>query len=353
MFVKKDLRKIPKILDDAVECPAGSNNNNYGNGNGNDNGNNEHRNKRSRVQEPLSELRLGRRKQEFQGKVKILCQPRYLSKLQNLQTLNMYDCAISNLDDMNNFLGQCPCIETINLGRNPLGMLQTDEFSQIVSLKRLWLDDCQITGMIPKSLFELPNLEELRMPNNHITEFPDPTTISTFSSSSTMMMISSKMKILCLDRNRITSIPSTFLNHLEDLEELYVRHNELTELTSMPSNLRILQVSSNQLTDLNILVNEMQQFIPGLETIIANGNQITHLPPNLFSKLKKLKRFVISHNPLESVPADFWHLQDSQSSTSPSSSSSSNCEIVWRPNELLSPPSSSGDEDTEMTPAME
>jgi Leucine-rich repeat (LRR) protein len=252
---------------------------------------------------------LGRRKQEFKGSLQILCQPQYLPKLQNLHSLNLYDCAISNLDSIGIF-GDCPSLEILNLGRNPLTSLP-DELAQVTSLKQVWLDDCKITGSLPTSLLELPNLEILRMPNNSITEVTND--ISKLQN----------LKVLCLDRNQLTDLPD--LSEMSQLKELLVRHNQLKKLPCLPLSLQLLHVSSNQLVELTM-------DCPALTHVYANGNQLTRLPANILTP--EIKRLVVSHNPITEVPDWFW---------------TATCDIVWQPNPNLTPPVG----DVEMTPAKE
>jgi Leucine-rich repeat (LRR) protein len=318
MFIKKDLRKIPKILDDAIECCP-----NKTNGKGSDI--EDHRDKRTKVQAPLSELRLGRRKQEFNGTVQILCQPKYLPKLQNLQSLNLYDCAISNLDGIGT-LSECPALEILNLGRNPLTHLP-DELSQVQnSLTQIWLDDCQLSGPLPACLLELPNLEILRIPNNQITEVP-----------ANITQKLRNLKVLCLDRNQLTSVPD--LSTLPKLEELLVRHNLLTQLMKLPTSLKLLHISSNQLTNLNSLVEESH--CPQLTHLFANSNQLASLPAGILLNHPLLQRLLVSHNPISKVPDEFW-------------GTTTECQVVWKPNEHLVESTVPEDEgDSEMPPATE
>jgi Leucine-rich repeat (LRR) protein len=312
MFIKKDLRKIAKILEDAVECVPTDNKDNKDN---DDDVDDPSRSKRPKIERPLQELRLGRRQQEFQGTVQILCQPKYLPKLQDLQSLNLYDCGIANLDSIS-VLGDCPNFEILNLGRNPLTTLP-DELCKVTSLQQIWLDDCQLAGALSQCLLNLPNLSLLRAPHNHITEIPASIAQCT------------QLKILCLDRNELTSLPEDLP---PQLEELLVRHNQLTELPkSLPPSLRILHISSNQLTELNSVADNCKE----LTHVYANGNQLTTLPEGLFEA--PLQRLVVSHNPIASVPPVFW--------------TQTECEIVWKPNPHLEP--SSEEEDAAMPPATE
>ena len=85
MFIKKDLRKIPHILADAA--PADEQTPRVD------------ENAAKRVKrDVLTELKLARRKAEFQGSLSVLCQPSNAPSLQNLVSLSVYDCDIKSLD---------------------------------------------------------------------------------------------------------------------------------------------------------------------------------------------------------------------------------------------------------------
>ncbi len=309
MFVKKDLRKIPKILEDAVDCTEDDNEDEPTTMV-------EPRVKRSKVETPLSVLRLGRRQQEFQGSVKILCQPRYLPKLHCLQNLNLYDCAITHLDGIG-VLKECRKLEILNLGRNPLSTLPEELSALSGSLRELWLDDCQLTGPLPHCVSQLQNLESFRASNNRLTQIPD--NISRLG----------RLKVLCLDKNPLEGLPED-LQGLRQLEELYLRHTGLQDLPRrLPArSLKILHLSSNPLTNVDVLLNA-----PGLKELTQlylNGCQLTSLPPGIVSQHPKLDRLVISHNPpLKHAPIDLWHAIRGKELVALIA------DIVWQPNPNL------------------
>jgi Leucine-rich repeat (LRR) protein len=331
MFIKKDLRKIPKILEDAVECDDNDDDDDDDNDDSNNNSATTSKNdegppkaaKRSKVEAPLSVLRLGRRKQEFEGSIRILCQPKYLPKLQELQNLNLYDCAISNLDGIG-LLQNCPQLRVLNVGRNPLTTLP-DELAKLSgSLKELWLDDCQLTGPLPPCVAELEHLESFRAPNNQITEIPD------------SLLQLKHLKVLVLDRNPLI-LPDDFRG-LVKLEELYLRQTNLAHLPRrLPTrSLKVLHASSNPL-----LTNVDSLLIGGgggggnicqeLTQLYLNGCQLSSLPPGIVSQHPKLERLVVSHNTptLRHAPIDLWHAIRGKELVEKS------VEIVWQPNPQL------------------
>lgn len=202
MFIKKDLRKIPRILADATpnndidDDPA------------------ERAVKRTK-RETLTELRLSRRNSEFNGSLKILCQPQNAPSLQHLVSLSLYDCQISSLNGIGMLASPvdgrdvcCPQLKELNVGRNPLSTLP-EELSSL-ALTELWCDDCQLTGVLPECITKLSKLQVLRVSNNKITEI------------TSEIRNLRELKTLCLDGNQIEHVPSE-LAELCDLQTLLLR----------------------------------------------------------------------------------------------------------------------------------
>ena len=209
MFIKKDLRKIPRILEDAaLEGDTEIRKDNYGS---------EPSSKRSK-RDVLTELKLARRSSEFNGSLKILCQPKNAPSLSNLVSLSVYDCQIKSLEGIG-FLGStvgnegkicCPNLKTLNLGRNPIQTLPKELSAFRRSLKELWCDDCNISGPLPSCVFQLDQLELLQMANNKITEIP--------SSIERLQ----RLKSLCMDRNEIVEVPRE-IGRMGSLEAIMLR----------------------------------------------------------------------------------------------------------------------------------
>ena len=287
-----------------------------------------------------------------------------------------------------------PNLETLNLGRNPLSDGIPAEMAKAQSLKHLWLDDCGLTGSLPRALLNLRNLVTLRVPNNNITDLPIGginRNIDEDDNDGTLNAVTplKHLKILCLDRNRLggggdngidmeekqgggtssasdstmlsssrkTVLPSNLAEWVPNLEELLLRHNQLSKLgvTEWPSALRILHVSSNRLIDLNELVpavadaddtneNSPSSLPSSLTHLYANGNRLERLPKGVLSNHPKLQRLVISHNPpLKELPDEMWKelglfSKDQEADTANGATHSSSCEILWQPNSNLKPP---------------
>lgn len=263
MFIKKDLRKITTILADAAD--------------------NDNDNDASSPSKLLLDLRLQKRKAEFKGSVKILCQPSNRQALSQLQSLSLYDCEIQSLQG----IGMLTTLQTLNVGRNPLTTVP-DDLSNLRSLQSLWLDDCSFEGEFPAPILKLTALRELRLSNNRLTNVP------------CNINILSRLAVLGLDNNRLTEVPNE-IQRLQELTTLLLRSNLLTELPNwrLP-NLQVLHCSSNQLTALpDTLVH-----CRALTHLYANSNRLTAIPTGL-DLVKSLQRINLSHNLIDHVPTAF------------------------------------------------
>ncbi|KAM7254391.1 hypothetical protein ACFE04_003771 [Oxalis oulophora] len=90
-----------------------------------------------------------------------------LLELRGLRTIGMTN---------NNFSGTLPlfnrivALRAIYLSGNQFyGEIPSDYFSKMVSLKKIWFSNNQLQGGIPSSVFQLPNLLELHLDNNHFS----------------------------------------------------------------------------------------------------------------------------------------------------------------------------------------
>ena len=399
MFIKKDLRKIHTIFDEAVDCGvydasiAGNDENDTSGGNRQSDP------KRTKRQEPLRILKLGRRKQEFEGSIKVLCQPSFVPKLNHLEVLNLYECDIHDLEGFGSmFETAAPNLETLNLGRNPLSTIP-DDFCKAKSIKHLWLDDCNLRGALPRPLLHMPNMESLRVPNNQITHLgiggidanvaKDQSEGEEFefefgdnNNKKTPVIPLVHLKILCLDRNMLggatkendgapvknnkesesenggestenmeedlpktsgngedgpsaTFLPSNLAEWAPNLEECFLRHNHLTKLR-IRNWPQTLKVLQVSSNQLVGLDEIVGEAFTSLTHLYANGNRLESLPEGILSSHPNLERLVVSHNvPLTSMPQEVWQRLKDNKDESNTEKA---VQILWQPNPNLREP---------------
>lgn len=302
MFIKKDLRKIPTILADAASVDEAE------------------METADETKKSLTDLPLQRRKAEFKGNVKILCQPSNAPALLELKSLSLYDCDISDLTG----IGLCENLLDLNVGRNPIQELPKD-FAQLSSLQTLCVDDCDIAGPLSEAITGLRMLQELRMANNKITEIP--VSVSNLQ----------QLTVLCLDNNCLTTIPNA-LTTLSNLKTLLLRSNELTELPdNMPNliSLKLLHVSSNKLEALPDSLVECLS----LTHIYANSNPLLKTVPAGLETLPDLKHLNLSHCQIDELTTSFFQTFGQPNAdgvcTKNTTGSTSTCKVLLMGNPVL------------------
>jgi Leucine-rich repeat (LRR) protein len=271
MFIKKDLRKIPIILADAAATDEAT----------------METSEQTKCQR-LADLPLQRRKAEFQGSVKILCQPANAPALLQLKSLSLYDCEIIDLTG----IGLCENLVSLNVGRNPVTELPAADFAKLSWLETLCLDDCKLEGRLPVAITCLYNLLELRMANNKITEITDE------------IRNVRQLTVLGLDRNSLVALPDA-VTELLNLQTLLLRSNQLTALPAdLPNmiSLKLLHVSSNKLSALPDNLAECTS----LTHVYANSNAFTQLPVNMERLLPGLLHLNVAHCQIDSLRTDFY-----------------------------------------------
>lgn len=245
MFIKKDTRKVPAILEDPEDS--------------------------------RESMYLARREAEFLGEVSILCDMSNIPQLQNLRVLSLYSNKISSLEGIG-VLAATP-LEELNLGYNQISSLP-DEFASLRTLRSLWIEDNQFTRF-PTPLLELKNLRTLRMSNNSVDAVP------------AELGELAELEVLALDNNALAALPPT-IGSLQKLRSLIVRGNQLRllpEEVGELANLKLLHASSNSIERIPDSIGALR----GLEQIYLNSNKISSVP-GCMANLTALKKISLANN---------------------------------------------------------
>ncbi|TPX37657.1 hypothetical protein SmJEL517_g00431 [Synchytrium microbalum] len=195
----------------------------------------------------------------------------------------------------------------------PLLMNMTERVRQSdwMSLQRLDLRYQQVTSTKGLGVL-MPNLEELDVTSNDVTELIDlPDTLRILRAAdnriphTTKFISCAALEVLDLSRNNLEKIPD--LTNMLSLQTLRAHGNGITSCSALRSavNLKTLDLSDNELTNVDGL-----QWINGLETVLLRGNRITGTSETvrILKGLKRLQLIDLRDNPMT---ATFYTTQDS------------------------------------------
>ncbi|KAJ0018487.1 hypothetical protein Pint_11707 [Pistacia integerrima] len=183
--------------------------------------------------------------------------PSTIGNLKNLEILDLKsNYFTSSTPDMNflSSLANCEILRVLRLGKNPLNSIIPSSIGNLsISLEYLNINDCNISGNIPKEIGKLNNVIELQLQDNELTG----------------------------------SIPNT-IDGLQNLQRLYLQNNKLEGFS--PNNLGQL----SELAELHL-----------------GGNKFPGTIPTCLGNLTTLRKLYLGSNKLTSViPSTLWNLED-------------------------------------------
>ena len=161
---------------------------------------------------------------------------------------------------------------------------------QLAKLNFLQLSQAKITA-VPETLGNLANLTSLVLKSNNLNSLP--------SSLSSL----TKLKLLDLSLNSLTCLPS--LTDLTELTTLNLSLNQLTGPLQLDgvaacSKLTVVDLSGNRLTSLTSLESAV---LPHLAELAASQNKLQSLSGDIQSNWPGLRKLDLSSNSLTTVPA--------------------------------------------------
>nr|XP_006125131.1 leucine-rich repeat transmembrane protein FLRT1 [Pelodiscus sinensis] len=183
------------------------------------------------------------------------------------------------------------------------------------SLRELHLQDNNVRTIARDSLARIPLLEKLHLDDN---------SVSTVSIEDDAFADSTRLKLLFLSRNHLSSIPSGLPRTLEELRlddnristiplHAFKGLNSLRRLVldgNLLANQRIADDTFSRLqnlSELSLVRNSLAApplNLPSshLQKLYLQDNAISHIPYNTLSKMRELERLDLSNNNLTTLP---------------------------------------------------
>ncbi|KAL1452908.1 hypothetical protein WDU94_007093 [Cyamophila willieti] len=211
-------------------------------------------------------------------------------------------------------------IHILNLSYNRLNKLNSDTFQEnalngLQSLEMLNLQDNNLLSIPATALMSLPRLAALKLDYNRITAV-QPELLKLIASRLTIFGLAKnvirelapdvfrdfqKLKSLDLNGNFLINLETTGLE--ESLDNLNVRDNQLTTVSSSALNYRML-------TKLDLSRNNLKEFdstvfsnVPTLLHLnLSRNSHLTSLPSGVFDPLRKLEILDLSSTGLKQIP---------------------------------------------------
>ena len=186
---------------------------------------------------------------------------------------------------------------TLSLQRSNIETLRPWDFSDLIALQNLRLDNNILTSL-PAGIFSgLRSLQTLRLLRNRLTTLP-----------SGVFAGLTALQILNLQSNRLTTLPEGVFSGLTALQNLRLQSNRLRALPadvfSGLGALQFLNLPSNELTT---LPEGVFSDLTALRDLRLQNNRLRALPADVFSGLGVLYLLYLQGNELTALPGGVFN----------------------------------------------
>lgn len=195
-----------------------------------------------------------------------------------------------------NALRQMPRLEKVKFSQMSLGALSKRAFYNMSRLTVLSVDSNEITTLEKESISNLPRLRKLELADNNLTRL-----------AVGVLAELPSLAHLFLERNQISTIEDMVFAHLGSVREIDLSDNLIENLTE--STFKGLR----QLTRLDLFRNKIQRLearvfagAPELVEVDLKYNAIVEVDPLAFEGLPRLAILYLSYNRLRVLPANMF-----------------------------------------------
>uniref|UniRef100_A0A3Q1H6Q4 non-specific serine/threonine protein kinase n=1 Tax=Anabas testudineus TaxID=64144 RepID=A0A3Q1H6Q4_ANATE len=199
---------------------------------------------------------------------------------QSLKNLTRLDLQGNQLQSLPVELLSLPSLSMLNVSRNCVGPLLTfDPLVTCPSLRQLNLSFNKITTFPYELGHAVDQLEELFMEGNSLTELSTPLCLP-------------EIKLLDVSKNSVKNISPDFLTGCPKLETFNASMNTICSLSHLPSRVTTLKLANNHFT----YVSEAVLDLPNLRSVDMRSNSIAVLPGPKFWASSNLRELMFSQN---------------------------------------------------------
>ncbi|KAM6937582.1 leucine-rich repeat serine/threonine-protein kinase 2 [Xenentodon cancila] len=204
---------------------------------------------------------------------------------QSLKSLTRLDLQANKLQSLPEELLSLPSLSTLNVSRNCIGPVVTfDPAATCPSLRQLNLSFNKITAFPHQLGRTMEQLQELLLEGNGVTELCTPLCLP-------------EIKLLDVSKNSVEDVSPDVLSGCPKLETFNASMNRICSLSRLPAKITTLKLASNNFT----FVPEAILNLPNLRSVDMTTNCIAVLPGPAFWASSNIRELMFSQNCIKAL----------------------------------------------------